>query len=233
MAGYGCDMGRSPLDAHAATPLELRERLRAEAAGAPFLVYRDADDGQVIVELDGGRGRLTIGRDEASDVPLTWDGRVSRTHAALERIGADWTVEDDGLSRNGTRLNGERVTGRRRLRSGDVLLVGDTPIAFVAGASVVATPTLSADGPPPADVLTPAQRRVLVALCRPYRDGGFAAPASNPAIARELSVSVEAVKTTLRALFELFGVPDLPQNQKRASLAQQALRSGAVTRREL
>ena len=88
-------------------------------------------------------------------------------------------------------------------------------------------------GAPPGDVLTPAQRRVLVALCRPYRDGGFATPASNPDIARELSVSVEAVKTTLKALFELFGIPDLPQNRKRASLAQQALQSGAVSRRDL
>ena len=34
--------------------------------------------------------------------------------------------------------------------------------------------------------LTPAQRRVLVALCRPYRDAAFATPASHPAIAREL-----------------------------------------------
>lgn len=233
MVGYGDFMTRSPLGPHAATPLELRERLHAEASGAPFLVYRDGDDRQVIVNLGAAGDRLMIGRGESSDVSLPWDARVSRTHAALERLGAEWSVVDDGLSRNGTWVSGKRLTGRRRLRDGDVVVVGSTSIAFVSGGSTVADRTLTAGGVPLGDVLTPAQRRVLVALCRPYRDGGFATPAANAAIARELSVSVEAVKTTMRALFEVFGIPDLPQNQKRATLAQQALRSGAVTRRDL
>jgi hypothetical protein len=37
----------------------------------------------------------------------------------------------------------------------------------------------------------------------------------------------------MRALFDLFGVGELPQNAKRASLAQQALRDGVVARRDL
>jgi hypothetical protein len=41
------------------------------------------------------------------------------------------------------------------------------------------------------------------------------------------------VKSTLRALFEVFGVDDLPQNQKRASLALQAMRNGVISRRDL
>ena len=86
---------------------------------------------------------------------------------------------------------------------------------------------------PVGDVLTSAQRRVLVALCRPYRDAAFATPASNPAIARELSLSVDAVKSTMRALFDLFGIGDVPQNEKRAVLALQALRGGVVSRRDL
>ena len=56
---------------------------------------------------------------------------------------------------------------------------------------------------------------------------------SNPAIADELSVSVDAVKSTMRLLFDLFGIGDLPQNQKRASLALQALRGGVLSRRDL
>jgi DNA-binding NarL/FixJ family response regulator len=81
--------------------------------------------------------------------------------------------------------------------------------------------------------LSPAQRRVLVALCRPYRDGTFATPATNRQIADELVVSVDAVKTTLRALFAVFGLDALPQNRKRAMLAQTAMRSGVVARRDL
>ena len=46
--------------------------------------------------------RLTIGRRPSNDVALDWDSEVSRVHAALERIGEDWTVVDDGLSHNGT-----------------------------------------------------------------------------------------------------------------------------------
>jgi hypothetical protein len=46
-------------------------------------------------------------------------------------------------------------------------------------------------------------------------------------------VSVDTVKGTLRALFEAFGVTDLPQNEKRASLALQALRTGVISPREL
>jgi pSer/pThr/pTyr-binding forkhead associated (FHA) protein len=227
-------VAETPLSPHVATPAELRERLLAEATTAPFLVLRDDDDRQVIVELSDALERLTIGRSEANDVALPWDARVSRTHAALERLGADWTVVDDGLSRNGTWVNGERVTARRRLRDGDVLRVGGTVLAFCApGLGTRADATLTAEGVPVGDVLTPAQRRVLVALCRPYRDGAFATPASNRTIASELCVSVDAVKTTMRSLFDLLGIEDLPQNQKRASLALQALRAGVVSRRDL
>src|SRR4051794_16090496 len=45
----------SPLAAHAASPVELQERLRAERAGAPFLVLRDGDGHQRLLRLDGDR----------------------------------------------------------------------------------------------------------------------------------------------------------------------------------
>jgi DNA-binding NarL/FixJ family response regulator len=79
----------------------------------------------------------------------------------------------------------------------------------------------------PAPELTPAQRRVLAALCRPLADGG--APASNRAIADELVVAVDTVKGTLSRLFEAFEIgDDVPQNQKRALLARRARDSGLI-----
>jgi DNA-binding CsgD family transcriptional regulator len=82
--------------------------------------------------------------------------------------------------------------------------------------------------------LSPAQRRVLVALCRPYAGGAaFARPATNQQIADELFLSIPAVKTHLRSLFERFGLGNLPQNEKRARLVQVALDCGAVTSAEL
>jgi pSer/pThr/pTyr-binding forkhead associated (FHA) protein len=220
----------SPLDLHRSTPRELQERIAAERAGHAFLLLRDGADRQVIVEL-AGRERLTLGR--RGDIRLDWDDEVSRVHAALERLGDEWLISDDGLSRNGTWVNGERVTGRRRLRDGDVIAAGRTIIAFRSPAEEPAEATASAAGPGLDALITPAQRRVLVALCRPFRDGGYAAPATNQQIAAELVVSVDAVKSTLTALFTAFGVDHLPQNQKRATLALQALRTGVVSRRDL
>ena len=56
-----------------------------------------------------------------------------------------------------------------------------------------------------------------MALCRPFGDPSYATPASNQQIADELVMSVDTVKGTLSALFEAFGIDELPQNQKRAS----------------
>ena len=227
-------MRRSPLDRHSATPAELQDRIRAEDRGRPFLVLRDGDDHQRLVDLEPVTERLTLGRSTTADVTLAWDDRVSRVHAALERVGSAWAIVDDGLSRNGTWVNGERLVGRRLLRDGDAIRVGDTVIGFRAAPSSETVATRTAAGSPPAaDVLTPAQRRVLLALCRPYRESDVASPASNREIAQELHVSVDAVKTTLRALFDLFGIEDLPQNRKRAALALQAIRVGVVARRDL
>jgi pSer/pThr/pTyr-binding forkhead associated (FHA) protein len=224
----------SPLEAHAASPRDLQDRIAAERRGSPFLVYRDSDDMQVIVDLQPLGDRVTIGRRPTNEVVLDWDSEVSRVHAALERLGDDWTVVDDGLSRTGTYLNGNRVSSRQRLRDGDVLTVGDVAIAFRAPAGEsVSRPTVTALGPHVGELLTPAQRRVLIALCRPFKDSTYATPATNQQIADELVVSVDAVKSTLRALFEVFGVDALPQNQKRASLALQAMRTGVITRRDL
>jgi pSer/pThr/pTyr-binding forkhead associated (FHA) protein len=224
-----------PLDAHTATPQELKDRIAAERRATPFLVYRTPADEQAILDLHEAGDRVTIGRRSSNEVVLHWDAEVSRTHAALERIGDDWVVVDDGLSHNGTYVNGRRVTTRQRLRDGDTITIGATSIAFRAPAvpGSISTATVTAVGPHVGELLTQGQRRVLIALCRPYRDANYASPATNQQIADELVVSVDAVKSTLRALFEIFGVDHLPQNRKRASLAVEAMRSGVIARREL
>lgn len=73
------------------------------------------------------------------------------------------------------------------------------------------------------------QRKVLVALCRPLSAGESpAVPATNRAIAEELVLSVEAVKTHMRALFARFGVEELAQNKKRARVVELAAQAGLV-----
>jgi pSer/pThr/pTyr-binding forkhead associated (FHA) protein len=227
-------MSGSPMDAHAASPNELRERIAAERRGLPFLVYRTDGGEQVLVDLGDATDRVTIGRRATNDVPLAWDARVSRLHAALERVGDAWVVLDDGLSHNGTWVNGERLAGRRRLDDGDTISVGVTVVVFRAPrGSSASRPTASAIGPHLGELLTPAQRRVLIALCRPFKDSHYGTPATNQRIADELVVSVETVKGTLRALFKAFGIDDLPQNEKRATLALRALRTGVIGPRDL
>jgi pSer/pThr/pTyr-binding forkhead associated (FHA) protein len=220
-------VSRAPLDPHSARPAELAARIQAERRGDPFLLYRDGEDRQVIAELPADRDRVTIGRRASSDVPLAWDPEVSRLHVELERIGSEWVVCDEGLSHNGTFVNNERLQGRRRLRGGDVLALGRTMIAFcVPGHTSPSSTRTSLHGT--AIEISPAQLRVLEALCRPLGEQRYAAPASNRMIADQLFLSVETVKSTLGRLFELFGLESLPQNQKRAALAAEALERGIV-----
>lgn len=72
------------------------------------------------------------------------------------------------------------------------------------------------------------QRAILDALKRPVLEGGpYATPATNKQIADEVHLSVDAVKGHLRALYARLGLEDLPQNAKRARLAEIGI-SGAV-----
>jgi len=223
----------SPLKAHAASPEELRDRIEAERRGRPFLVLRDDAGAQRLVELEEGATRLSIGRGAGNDVALAWDTEVSRLHAEVECIAGEWTVADDGLSRNGTYVNGGRISGRVRLRDGDVLRVGSTVLAFRRPASEDSRPTAVAGARIAAGDLSPTARAVLVALARPYKHDEFATPATNGDIAAEVHLSVDAVKSQLRTLFMRFGIEHLPQNQKRSRLVAEALQSGLVSMREL
>jgi DNA-binding CsgD family transcriptional regulator len=227
-------MTPSPFTSHSSSPTELKARISAERRGHPFLVYRDGGDHQQIVDLCEAPDVLTVGRRPTNELPLSWDIGVSRIHAQLERVGDYWTLSDEGLSRNGTFVNGLRVTGRRRLIDGDVLRLGDTVIAYCDPEHGESRATADQDEMPTLSSVSVAQRRVLMALCRPYKgSGGFATPASNKQIATELYVSVDTVKKHMRALFDIFDVGKVPQNQKRTQVVERAFRAGVVTDRDL
>jgi pSer/pThr/pTyr-binding forkhead associated (FHA) protein len=219
---------------HLASPVELKARIEAERVGDPFVLYRDADGEQRIVPMGSQAREVTIGRHGECDVLLDWDERVSGLHAELRSSAGHWLVVDDGLSRNGTFANGERVAGRRRLHDGDQVEVGATMLIFREPGRRRARSTAVMGREGAAPELSPAQRRVLVQLCRPFAEGSpYATPATNQQIAEELHLSVSAVKTHLRALFQRFGIGELPHNEKRAALVQAALDTGAVLPVEL
>lgn len=209
------------------------ERIAPDWSEGPFLTYTDDNGSRRFVLLNASNS-LSIGRDPSCDVPLPWDAAVSRLHAQLDRVGGNWTLVDEGLSRNGTFLNGDRVNGRRRLRDGDTVVVGNTTFLYREPDGSGSQQTVIASESVTLLSLSPTQRQILAALCRPYRDGApYATPASNQAVAGELFLSVDAVKTHLRTLFQKFHIEELPQNQKRAKLVERAFSLGLVTRRDL
>lgn len=76
-------------------------------------------------------GRTTIGRHPGCDLVID-ESSVSRQHAAIIVDGNAVFVEDL-QSRNGTFINGNRLTGRRALDDGDEVKICDRRLLFHAG----------------------------------------------------------------------------------------------------
>jgi len=73
---------------------------------------------------------LVLGR-VGADVAVDSD-RASRRHAQVRPSGSDTTITDLA-STNGTYVNGARIVGTQRLRSGDAILIGGETLHFVSG----------------------------------------------------------------------------------------------------
>jgi pSer/pThr/pTyr-binding forkhead associated (FHA) protein len=205
----------------------------AQRVGGPFLLYKDGDDREQVFAFDPGSAQLSVGREPSSDLVLDWDGQVSRLHAHFERVGDDWTVVDDGLSRNGTFVNGERLSGRARLSDGDTVRFGVTTMSFRSPPGGEQPAPAAPGQTPPAVDLSSTQRRVLVALSRPYQGGsGFASPATDQQIADEVVLPVGAVRTHLAVLYAKLGVEELHPEQKRAGLVERAFSAGLISERD-
>jgi len=72
--------------------------------------------------------RLLVGRGPDADLQLI-DEKVSRDHCIFERAGEAVVLRDLG-SRNGTWVNGERLSEPHTLVSGDHIGIGETVVAF-------------------------------------------------------------------------------------------------------
>src|SRR5262249_22074996 len=80
---------------------------------------------------------------------------ASRFHAVLEGAEGRYTIEDKG-SRNGTYVNGERVTGRMPLRSGDRVEIAGVELTYLEEADAVVGP--AGDAAAGRDALSAAAR---------------------------------------------------------------------------
>lgn len=179
--------------------------------------------GPELVPLTGDR--VTIGKDPSNALCIGGDSTVSRLHALLERFPSGWCVSDLG-SRNGTYVNGERVVGKRALRPGDEIRVGQTRLVF-RGESGTGQPSVTAAVQAPPD-MTRREREVLVALCRPVLQRSMLTePASIRQIAAELVITESAVKKHLGRLYDKFGLHE-EGGRRLGRLAHDAIRRGAV-----
>jgi FHA domain len=177
--------------------------------------------GRTLLPIDAPR--RIVGSSRESDLVVD-DPSVSRTHLLLEQLGGAWFIEDLG-SRNGTYVNGQRITGRRVVKPGDEIRLGVARVVLRGVVSGHGPATSVVDEPP---VLTRRERDVLVTLCQPLLSGDpFTEPASIREIAAALFVSDAAVKQHLANLFDKFAIVE--GDRRRLRLANAALSSGAVS----
>jgi hypothetical protein len=86
--------------------IELKAQIEAEWAGRPFLVRRGGDGERRIAVLGDEPREVWIGRSGCANVELDWVAEVSAFHARPDVVSSECTLVDDGLSTNGSFVNG-------------------------------------------------------------------------------------------------------------------------------
>ncbi len=103
-------------------PLQSRDILPSREVNDMVRLYLEDDAGNVrIIPMEAEE--VSIGRAEDNTIVLP-DRNVSRHHARLKAVNGRFYVEDAG-ARYGLFLNGSRVDGRREVRPGDLITLGD------------------------------------------------------------------------------------------------------------
>ena len=96
--------------------------------GHAYVRYRDGRDYNAVA-LDPAASPIYIGRDAGCGVRIVNDARVSRRHARLIFGAGQWSIED-GPSRNGTYVEGERTSGEQILDDATTFTVGKTLLSL-------------------------------------------------------------------------------------------------------
>lgn len=85
-----------------------------------------------------------IGRDQANEIVISGDDRVSRVHCVICAEGGYFFVADAG-SKNGTYLNGNELLERTTLTDGDRLQIGRVELRFIHDRSASSGPLAGED----------------------------------------------------------------------------------------
>jgi two-component system response regulator AtoC len=161
------------------------------ALGSPtgrhaFLVVHIEGEGSRVVDLPDGVD-VTFGRSRGATVHVESE-KVSRMHARIRRSGDLLEVEDLG-SRNGTRVDGEKISGLRRVASGDEIVIGPI-LAIVNLTSGLGRPSAVADA-------TQGEARLVAEVDRATR---YHRPLSIGLLRVPSDPAIEAIARSLRPM---------------------------------
>lgn len=109
------------------------------ATGHLKIFFGEEQEDKVFV-LEGNKS-YRIGRAKDADIRLK-DIKVSRTHCVVKVKNDEYLIEDGG-SRNGTYVNGEKTVGTIKLKDGDQIRLGFSVLQFFMaerGSHVVESP---------------------------------------------------------------------------------------------
>jgi len=195
----------------------LEGEVRAE--GRPYVRYRDGVLFRAL-SLAPSASPVDIGRVDVCPVRIESDPLVSRRHARLIFAAGWWSIQD-AASHNGTFIGDRRIPGETILKDGACFRVGETVLSV----------HLPASGPGPAAPEehaerrlldpNPIQRKILVALARPWL-AGHELPVSprDADIAHTLGCDVKSIADAVSDLYEQAGLSsDVDQRSGLIALA--------------
>jgi len=156
------------------------------------------------------RGQSLIGRSETSDIWLP-NANISRRHARIS-LGENAATIQDLLSRNGTFVNGTRLSETMPLNEGDAIQIANYSLvvfySFTAAMKAIANLEVSTNtnavAPEVYDhsagylpALTPAQQRVF---------DGLISGLQEKEVAVLLGISIHTVHTHSKSIYRAFGI---------------------------
>ena len=202
-------MPTSPVQNDAGPPVartthevDLEDEVRAE--GRPYVRYRDGVLFRAI-SLTPSASPVDIGRVDVCPVRIESDPLVSRRHARLV-FGAGWWSIDDTASHNGTFIGDTRIPGETILKDGACFRVGDTVLSVHLPESVPDQTTSEEPAEPRRLDPNPLQRKILVALARPWLAGHDLPVAPNDAdLSRTLECDATSIAEAVTDLYEQAG----------------------------
>ncbi|MDO9353325.1 MAG: FHA domain-containing protein [Solirubrobacteraceae bacterium] len=202
------------------TAAEAEQYVRAVSVAHPYLIHQQRDGYVRLAPVKESGMRYTIGRTPGNHLPVP-NEHVSGLHAVLERRAGLLVIEDQS-SRNGTFVNGRKVTAAHTLHDGDELLIATTKFLVRCPTGAEGTGTTVLPSAPDWDTLWPSHRQLLIMLVDLTRSNE-GRPPSHTELAEALGASSEATKGRLRGIRDKFREAGETASFRTPALAEIAL----------